>query len=287
MERKSAKKIRFPEFRDKFMELQGSMTDVEFGKKLGISRQTVGFYRNGDRIPDALGLRDIAQKCDVSADYLLGLTECPAVDDKAKATCEYTGLSTLAANSLRDTLNPNEHTKEFIEIADNVVECDLPTLTEQLEKLDATTRKIHELIMYFSSGSKPDDIGTMADNIALSHLDPDVYKQLFCYGESDKNGIENIDAKTLHKIYLNTNLDRIKSISSSVNELEQELLFSKIKLIDTLDAMLVIYGNYNNARTEVSLLQMALATAEARINNLITQSFVDTKNHIGDATNMI
>lgn len=59
---------RFPEFRAAFLELMGDMTLDQFSKKLGMSRATVGFYAAGQRIPDALGLKKIAEKCNVSAD---------------------------------------------------------------------------------------------------------------------------------------------------------------------------------------------------------------------------
>ena len=70
---KKAAPPRFPAFRDAFFELMGDMTIKEFAEKLGMSRATVGFYCNGDRIPDALGIKTIAEKCGVSADWLLGL----------------------------------------------------------------------------------------------------------------------------------------------------------------------------------------------------------------------
>lgn len=78
--------IRFPVFQKRLMELQGNMTIQEFADKLGLSRATVGFYLAGTRIPDALGIAEIAKQCDVSTDWLLGLTKDPlqnppAVDD--------------------------------------------------------------------------------------------------------------------------------------------------------------------------------------------------------------
>lgn len=68
---------RFPQFTNRFRALRGDRDNTEFAKFLGISRQTVGFYYNGDRIPDAMMLKEIAEKCDVSADWLLGLTNDP------------------------------------------------------------------------------------------------------------------------------------------------------------------------------------------------------------------
>ena len=64
MERKND---RLPIFTERFRELQGERSNTEFAEFLGISRQTVGFYWNGDRVPDAITLIKIAKKCEVSA----------------------------------------------------------------------------------------------------------------------------------------------------------------------------------------------------------------------------
>lgn len=66
---------RFPQLVKRFRELQGGRDNAEFARVLGMSRQTVGFYLNGDRIPNALRLKQIAQRCQVSTDWLLGLKE--------------------------------------------------------------------------------------------------------------------------------------------------------------------------------------------------------------------
>ena len=75
MKQSAEKNNRLPIFTQRFRELQGSRTNTEFAKILGMSRQTVGFYCNGDRIPDAVALRQIAESCSVSVDWLLGLSE--------------------------------------------------------------------------------------------------------------------------------------------------------------------------------------------------------------------
>lgn len=96
---------RFPEFTERFRELRGERDNTEFGKFLGISRQTVGFYCNGDRIPDALGLKQIAEKCGVSADWLLGLTDIRTVNSSERAACDYTGLTEETVAVLHAYLN--------------------------------------------------------------------------------------------------------------------------------------------------------------------------------------
>lgn len=72
----SETKNRLETFRARFNQLRGDRSQEAFAKFLGISRPTVGFYENGQRLPDALVLRQIAEKCQVSADYLLGLAAC-------------------------------------------------------------------------------------------------------------------------------------------------------------------------------------------------------------------
>ena len=72
---------------------------------MGMSRQTVGFYYNGNRIPDALGIRDIAEKCGVSADWLLGLSNIRSTDGEIKQVCKYTGLNQAALDNLMECLH--------------------------------------------------------------------------------------------------------------------------------------------------------------------------------------
>ena len=100
MKRLGTEKYRFPVFRERFRELQGDMSNTEFADFLGLSRQTVGFYCNGERIPDALVLKHIAEKCNVSADWLLGLSEIRSTDIDVQRICKKTGLSEKAANVL-------------------------------------------------------------------------------------------------------------------------------------------------------------------------------------------
>ena len=93
---------RFPEFRAAFLDLMGDMTLQEFADKLGMSRATVGFYAAGKRIPDALGIKTIAEKCNVSADYLLGLTDIRSQDVNIQKFSKETGLSEKCIEVLKD-----------------------------------------------------------------------------------------------------------------------------------------------------------------------------------------
>ena len=48
---------RFPDFQDRFRILvEQEKSQIDFANKVCISRQTVGFYYNGERVPDVEGI---------------------------------------------------------------------------------------------------------------------------------------------------------------------------------------------------------------------------------------
>jgi len=69
------------------------MTQEEFAKFTGLSRPTVCFYLNGERIPDAETLKQICERCQVSADWLLGLSSIKSPGENIREAAAYTGLS--------------------------------------------------------------------------------------------------------------------------------------------------------------------------------------------------
>lgn len=125
---KTTEPARFPEFQTAFNELMGDMTIKDFADKLGMSRATVGFYSAGQRIPDAMGIKTIAEKCEVSADWLLGISDIRTADTTIRAACEYTGLSESAIQNL----HMESHDKEIISALSRLLENDF----EELHRLD-------------------------------------------------------------------------------------------------------------------------------------------------------
>ena len=108
------KEGRLPVMKERLKELQGDMSATDFAKKIGLSRQTVGFYLNGDRIPDSETLIQICQNCHVSADWLLGLSAEKTLDSSAQSASRYTGLSGEAVEFLHccpDTLTRSFYRK--------------------------------------------------------------------------------------------------------------------------------------------------------------------------------
>lgn len=82
------------------------VTQEKLANELGIKRQTVSLYKNGQSTPDAAQLKNIATFFDVSADWLLGLSETKSTDIDVQKICKKTGLSEHAVTSIIDLVTP-------------------------------------------------------------------------------------------------------------------------------------------------------------------------------------
>lgn len=181
---------RLPVFAERFATLRGEMTQGEFAEFLGISRPTIGFYENGARIPDALVLRQIAEKCGVSADWLLGISNTRTADSSIRAACEYTGLSEAALKNL----NIESHDKEVIGALSLLLENDY----EELHRLD---REIYLAMKMYQSVP----FGTHIEKPFGAYLPEDikdtVYKCLDEWGGimlSNREAADHYAAKAAH-----------------------------------------------------------------------------------------
>lgn len=107
MKPSNEKPNRFPILRERLNLLMRDLdiTTTDFAHRVGISRQTMGFYLNGDRIPDSLTIAQICKNCNVSANWLLGLTETRSPDAGLEAIVQYTGLSEANVNHLHQVLS--------------------------------------------------------------------------------------------------------------------------------------------------------------------------------------
>ena len=84
--------VRLPIFVERFCSLMGKETQEEFGQRVGISRNSIGQYAIGRRMPNGIGIRQICERCNVSADWLIGLSDAMKPETDLQAVCEYTGL---------------------------------------------------------------------------------------------------------------------------------------------------------------------------------------------------
>lgn len=108
------KAARVPVFQERIRELRGDMTQGQFAEKIGVSRPTIGLYESGARIPDAEVLRDISEKCDVSADWLLGLTDTRSPNATIQDFCRCSGLSERSVLALKQSTRYKDEISRII-----------------------------------------------------------------------------------------------------------------------------------------------------------------------------
>lgn len=148
------KQDRLPVFSKRLLELKGNRNNIEFAECLGISRQTVGFYLNGERVPDAENIKLIAEKCNVSADWLLGLSDVRRINPEIASVCAYTGLSENAVMHLRT----NENARNIINL---LLENEYEIAQELLRSADdwsIAEKSFVEMFNYYLSPSLPNAI---------------------------------------------------------------------------------------------------------------------------------
>ena len=74
-------------------------------KVLGVSKSTLGLWENGDTLPDAKSLRDLAVYFQVSADYILGLARVKSPNQRVQMICDYLDISEDAVQILHEEKN--------------------------------------------------------------------------------------------------------------------------------------------------------------------------------------
>ena len=96
----NGERFKYSIFAERFGVLRGKRTQADFASFLEISRPTVGFYENGERTPDVVVLTRICKKCNVSANWLLGLSEY-ANPESEQITAAELGLTEKAIGVLK------------------------------------------------------------------------------------------------------------------------------------------------------------------------------------------
>lgn len=74
----------FPVFTDRLNQLlrESGKPAIKFADDLGVSRQSLGYWLKGERVPDLVPFKGICERCNVSADWLLGLSDVRQADPK-------------------------------------------------------------------------------------------------------------------------------------------------------------------------------------------------------------
>lgn len=75
------------------LRLENNLTIEDFANMVEISKSSVGYYENQNRVPDIVVMGRIADAFNVSTDYLIGRSDARTKEPKLKSICDKTGLS--------------------------------------------------------------------------------------------------------------------------------------------------------------------------------------------------
>lgn len=109
----------FPKMLRKLRENAG-ISQLELSKQLGVSKSTIGLYENGDTLPDAKTLRDIAKFYHISADALLGLSITGSTDSEMQIICNKLRITEKAVNSIVDLCASPKYAFSFMCLVESV-----------------------------------------------------------------------------------------------------------------------------------------------------------------------
>lgn len=224
------KENRLPIFTKRFRELQGEMSNTEFAEFLGLSRQTVGFYCNGDRLPDVITLLQIAKKCGVSTDWLLGASDIKSYSVQPRIACELTGLSEAAFNRIWGiTSYSSKSQNDALRRAMNdfLSNENFARLVIELERCIVYSKTIRYLLSSIASDTKYTELGIPTDAIELLDYIKDRWNYKWESGERyyDCNDVgETIKAEQErgYSLFLCQNLS-----SKIINEISENIIKEK------------------------------------------------------------
>lgn len=79
-----------------------SKKQKELATSLKVTDNTISYFVSGKRIPNTEQITKIAAFFNVSADYLLGLTDAATTDKDIQFVCDYIGLDDKTVETLRN-----------------------------------------------------------------------------------------------------------------------------------------------------------------------------------------
>lgn len=201
MENKTCSEI----FSERLAELrqQHNETSRDLARALDVSFSAISNYQLGKRTPDIVFLQKVARHYNVSADYLLGLSDVKSTEQDMKIACELTGLSEEAIYSLYEITKGEDRTLYSSNILSFlnyiIVKHDISNLSERVS--DIVKLKKEEIMLekytQLSADERKNTGRTMnayevGNVFALSNKNEEIDIAIFRLSKYMSNLIENI-----------------------------------------------------------------------------------------------
>ena len=190
------------------------LTQTELAEKIGISRISLGNYESGKRHPDSQVIQLLCKKLNVSADYLLGITD---TENQAYAEiAETTGLDEMSIKYLRNTTFPYRELVNLLLREERVeYDHDIPTQSTKKDCLDY--EKAYQNHLKYLAWEKNTDKMPILEHISNDWAFADYSNNL---------SIEKIEAQTKNE-YSDSLLGKVISNEFSIPTYEECLEQSK------------------------------------------------------------
>lgn len=184
-------------------------TQQQLADAIGITRQSLSRYETSERTPNMDLIYNIAKHYNVSADYLLGLSEVKSIEKNMQVACKVTGLSEKAINN----------------ITSFKLDYDFPVL-------------LHDIILKSVMNSVVDEIGFICD-----FLESDEFSKLFC--ALGKAVINKVAAYIESEMFSEqSEWEARKSLDKNINYNGHYSEISKAYAIDMYDILKNFIDNY-------------------------------------------
>lgn len=86
----------------KCLRIQRCLSLNQLAKDIGVTAQSLSLYENSKRTINIDLLNDIAKYFNVSADYLIGLSDTQSLDTDMQAVCDYIGIDDVGVGIVKD-----------------------------------------------------------------------------------------------------------------------------------------------------------------------------------------
>lgn len=172
---------------------ESGLTIEEFANEVGISRSSIGYYENQNRLPDLAVAARMAEVLNVTADYLVGRSNARTQAPKLKNICDYVGLSDKSVEMLANLKKENPARLSVINL---LLEQAADDITDDYE-LDGEYEGsvLNALCRYLCRYSSIDE-----------------YVADMTFGSDE--GISSAIANALYQIILNQAVDAIKKLAT-------------------------------------------------------------------------